>query len=93
MEVSQEIVEALPVETPTLASSVQPLPQNLHCPTMELLQSDSIPVHSVVVVIPTELAVQLWEEHLESNITILPAPLGEVGDRVRSFFRAVRRLR
>jgi len=58
----QQVFEALPVETPTLASSVQPLQQNLHCPTVELFQPDSIPFHSVVVVIPAELAVQLREE-------------------------------
>ncbi len=76
----QQVFEALPVETPTLASSVQPLQQNLHCPTVELFQPDSIPFHSVVVVIPSELAVQLREEHVEANVAILLAPLGEVGN-------------
>jgi hypothetical protein len=49
---------------------------------VELLNSDSIPFHSIVVVIATELSVQLREEDVESNVAILLAPLGEVGDRV-----------
>jgi hypothetical protein len=77
-----QVFEALPVEAPTLASSVQPLQQNLQRPAVELLQSDSIAFHSIVVVIPTELPVQLREEHVESNLAILFAPLGEVGNRV-----------
>ncbi len=81
----QQVFEALPVETPTLASSVQPLQQDRHCPTVELFQPNSIPFHSVVVVIPSQLPVQLREEHLQSNIATLLAPLGEVGDRVAQF--------
>ena len=76
----QQVFEALPVEAPALASSVQPLQQNLHRSSVELLDSNSIPFHSVVVVIPTELPVQLREEHVESNVAILFAPLSEVGN-------------
>jgi hypothetical protein len=83
--VFEQIFEALPVKTPTLASSVQPLQQNLYCPAIELLDSNSIPFHSVVVVVPTELSVQLREEHIESDVAILFAPLGEVGYRVAEF--------
>ena len=72
----------MPVETATLAASVQPLQQNLHRPTVELLNPDRISFHSIVVVIPTELSVQLPEEDVESNVSILLAPLGEVGDRI-----------
>jgi hypothetical protein len=80
-----QVFEALPVEALALASSVQPLQQNLHRPTVELLNPYSIPFHSIVVVIPTELPVQLREEDVESNVAILLAPLGEVSDRVAEF--------
>jgi len=49
---------------------------------VELLKPDRISFHSIVVVIPTELPVQLREEEVESNVAILLAPLGEVGNRV-----------
>ena len=81
----EQIFEAFPVETPTLASSVQPLQQNLHRPAVKLLNPNSIPFHSVVVEIPTELPVQLREEHVEPDVAILLAPLGEGGDRVAEF--------
>lgn len=41
--------------------------------------------HSVVFAIPTELPVQLREQDVETNVSILLAPLGEVGDRVAEF--------
>jgi hypothetical protein len=66
----QQVFEALPVETPALAYSVRPLHQDLHRPTVELLNPDRIPFHSIVVVVPTELPVQLREENVESNVAI-----------------------
>ena len=78
----KQVFEALPVEAATLASSVQPLQQNLHRPTVELLNPVRISFNSIVVVIPTEFPVQLREEEVETKVAILLAPLGEVGDRV-----------
>ena len=78
----QQVFEALPVKASTLTSPVQPLQQNLHCSAVKLLNPVSIAFHSVVVVITTELPVQLREQEIETKIAILPAPLGEVGDRV-----------
>jgi hypothetical protein len=58
----QQDFETLPVEAAALVSSVQPLQQNLHRSSVELLNPDSIPFHSVVVVI-RKLPVQFREKH------------------------------
>ena len=81
----EQIVEALPVETPALAPPVQPFEQYPCRLPVELVQPVRVVHHSVVVVIPTKLQLQLREEQSKANVAILLAPLGEVGQRVSEF--------
>jgi hypothetical protein len=60
-----------------LATPVAPLQHNPPGTVEALLQAGSVPVDSVVIVVPTELGVQPLAEHCESSMTMRLAPRGE----------------
>jgi len=68
--------EALPVVPVPLAPPIEPLPEYPYRAVEEVLEARTVPVHSVVVVIPPEFAGQLLKQHAEPPMAILPTPLG-----------------
>lgn len=54
----QDIFEALPVDTPSLASPIQPFHQDIAHVVVNLFETAVVPLHSVVVVVPSERCVQ-----------------------------------
>ena len=81
LEVLKYRLEALPVVTVPLASPIEPLQEDAQRAIEELLEARTVPVHSVVMVIPSEFAVQLLKQHSEPPMAILLAPLGEALQR------------
>jgi hypothetical protein len=69
--------EALPVIAVPLASPVEPLQESTQRAIEELLEARTVPMHSVVLGIPSEFAVQLLKQPSEPPMAILLAPLGE----------------
>ncbi len=57
-----QLLETVPVETATLASPIQPLPQKLHDLSVKFFEATVISAHSVVVVVPSELHPHLLKE-------------------------------
>ena len=57
LEVRQENLETLPGIAGPLAPPIEPLQESTHYAVEELLEARAIPVHSVVIVIPSEFAV------------------------------------
>jgi hypothetical protein len=80
--VLQELIEALPIVTASLASPIKPFEQNPHSLLEKLSQTGIVPNYPVVVVIPSELGIQLPEQHVKSQVPILLTPGGEVLQRV-----------
>ena len=81
LEVLQCRLEALPVITVPLAPPIEPLQEDAQRAIEELLEARTVPMHSVVLVIPAEFAVQLLKQHAEPPLAILLAPLGETLQR------------
>jgi hypothetical protein len=77
LEVHKESLEALPVIAGPLASPIKPLQESTYHAVEELLEARTVPVHSIVVVIPSEFAVSLLEQLAEPPMAILPTPVGE----------------
>ena len=63
LEVLQYRLEALPVITVPLAPPIEPLQEDAQCAIEELLEARTVPMHSVVLVIPAEFAVQLLKDY------------------------------
>ena len=82
LKVVEQIVETLPRETAALAPPVQPFPQSPHRLVEKLLQSAAVARYSIVVIVATELELQLREEFSKRHMTALLAPRSEVGQRV-----------
>ncbi len=57
LEVRKERLEALPVIAGPLAPPIEPLQESTYHAVEELLEARAVPVHSVVIVIPSEFAV------------------------------------
>ena len=68
-----------------LATPVEPLEQHPHGTVEELFQAGSVPVHSVVIVVPAEFGVQPLEEHWQPEVAVLLAPRGEALQGVAEF--------
>ena len=85
LKVVEQIVEALPCEAAALAPTVEPLPQSSHRLIEEFADSIAVARDSIVVVIPTEFDLQQWEQLSQRHVAALPAPLGEVGQRISEF--------
>ncbi len=77
LEVGQESRETLPGIAGPLAPPIEPLQKDTYHAGDELLETRAVPVHSVVVVIPPELAVYLREQLAEPPMALLSTPLGE----------------
>ena len=54
---------AMPVVATSLATPIEPLQQATYSAVEELLKTGRIPVHPVVVVVPTKLAIELLKQH------------------------------
>ena len=54
----QDIFAALPIDTPSLASPIQPLPEDMAYVVVKLFETAEVPLHSVVVVVPSEFCGQ-----------------------------------
>src|SRR5712692_2191881 len=63
LEVLEYFCVAVPVVATSLATPIEPLHQDTYGSVKELLQTGSIPVHSVVIVVPTELDIQPLKHH------------------------------
>ena len=66
LEVCQYIFEALPVETPSLASPIQPLHQDIARLGVKLFETAEVPLHSIVVVVPSEFRVELLTQFAQA---------------------------
>ena len=68
---------ALPGITVALATPIEPLHQDTYGSVKELLQTGSIPVHSIVIGVPTELAMQPLKQRAEPQMPVLFTPRRE----------------
>ena len=80
-EVLTNIHEALPGIAGPLAPPIEPLQAYTQRAIKEVLEARTVPVHSVVLVIPAEFALQLLKPPAEPPLAILLAPLGEALQR------------
>lgn len=93
VEVLQDFVVALPGVTVALTPPIEPLAQHPYGFVEKLLQAGGIPVDSVVMVVPTKCGVQPREKPWESLMPMLLDHAVKRFSALRSFVRAVRRLR
>jgi len=75
---------AVPVVATSLATPIEPLHQNTYGSVKELLKTGRIPVHSVVVGVPTKLASALLKQHAEPQMPVLCTPRREALESVPS---------
>jgi hypothetical protein len=64
----------MPIEAATLAPPVKPFEQDVQGLPEELVQASQVAYDTVVMEIPTELGIQLTEQRLQSQVSVLPAP-------------------
>src|SRR6266850_2784928 len=77
LEVRPSLVGARPVVAAPLATPIEPLFQNPQGLGEERLEPGKVAGHSVVVVIPAELGIEPRQQDPQSQMAVLPTPLGE----------------
>jgi len=71
----QDSFELLPFEAPPLAPSVEPFIQRFHRLFIELIQVFKISYQPIIVVVTSQLSVQLQEQSTKPVVPVLPAPI------------------
>jgi hypothetical protein len=80
-ELLQQVLESLPGITYLLTPAIQPFVQYLLDMVIELCQACSVAVHSIVVIIPTEFAIEFVHQLCEALVSRLFNPSREVAQR------------
>ena len=77
LAVLEDFCGAVPVVATSLATPIAPLHQETYGAVKALLQPGSIPVHSVVIVVPTERDIQPLKHHASPQMPVLCTPRRE----------------
>src|SRR4029450_4903575 len=80
-ELLEQVLEPLPGITDLLTPAVQPFVQDLLDMVIALCQAGSVAVHPIVVIIPTEFAIEFVHQLCEALVSRLFHPGREVAQR------------
>jgi hypothetical protein len=75
--VLQELLESMPILARALTAPVEPFEYNLYGLMVEGAQALGIAKHSVVVAMASVFSIEEAEKALETEASVLPAPVGE----------------
>jgi hypothetical protein len=77
-EMLQNRVETLPGDAMSLTASVEPFLQGSHGFIIELPQALIVPIHAIVIVVPSQLGIKLSKQVAQLLPSILLAPFAKL---------------
>ena len=80
LEAVKELLEAIPIEAVALTAAIEPFEQYCHRLLEKSVQAFVVAVDAIVIVITSQLGVQLTEQVFQCEMPVLPAPFRKVLD-------------